>query len=138
MGIPLFIPSIKFFLNFTDTHHGRNGMGWDRTSTSIPYCNVDSNLEEKMRPGPELGYSTHPYSPNLDYDIDPEAEMYWMQYADFYDWPFIQHFDAYQHLKQLLLKANLQEISENIKQEVNIKRLKVSRTWCDIMERVKS
>ena len=127
-------------MNFTYNTLGiqKNGMGWDRTSTSKPYCNIDSNLEKKMRPGPEFGYSTHPYSPNLDYDIDPEAEMYWMQYADFYDWPFIQHFDTYQHLKQLLLKANLQEISENIKQEVNIKRLKVSRTWCDIMERVKS
>ena len=75
---------------------------------------------------------------NLDYDDDPEAEMYWMQYSDFYDWPYIQHFDDYEHLKQLILKANLHEISENIKREVNIKRLKVSRTWCDIMERVKS
>ena len=139
MGIPLFIPSIKFFLNFTDIRHGqKNGMGWDRTSTSKPYCNIDSNLEKKMRPSQEMGYSTHPYSPNLDYDDDPEAEMYWMQYSDFYDWPYIQHFDDYEHLKQLILKANLHEISENIKREVNIKRLKVSRTWCDIMERVKS
>ena len=52
-------------------------MGWDRTSTSHPYCDKDSHLEEKMRPQPDLGYSTHPYSPNLDYSEDPEAEMYW-------------------------------------------------------------
>ena len=51
-----------------------------------------------MRSGQEMGYSTHPCSPNLDYDVDPEAEMYWMQYTDFYDWPYIQHFDDYEHL----------------------------------------
>ena len=131
MGIPMFFPSIKFLMN-------RNGLGSDRTSTSSPYCNTDHQLEEKMRPLPENGYSTHPYSPNLDYNQDPEAEMYWMQYADFNDWPYIQHFDNYQHLKELLLNSNLEEISRKMKEEVAIKKLKVSRTWCDIVTRLKN
>ena len=136
MGIPMFFPSIKFFMNFTDIGRNRNGMGWDRTSTSTPYCNLDHQLEEKMRPVPQNGYSTHPYSPNLDYDQDPEAEMYWMQYADFNDWPYIQHFDNYQHLKELLLNSDLKEISRKMKEEVAIKKLKVTRTWCDIVTRL--
>ena len=67
MGIPIFIPSVPFFINFTDTDRGRNGIGWDRTSTSHPYCNIDPHLEEKMRPSPDSGYSTHPYRymPNI-------------------------------------------------------------------------
>ena len=132
MAIPLFFPSPRFFMNYIQ--NGRRGMGHDRTSTTEPYCHTDPKLESKMRP--EI--STYYYSPNLDLIEDPESEMFWMQYADFYDWPYIQHFDDYEHLKQLILKANLHEISENIKREVNIKRMKVSRKWCDIMERVKS
>ena len=113
-----------------------NGLGWDRTSTSSPYCDTDPQLEEKMRPKPGDGFSAHPYSPNLDYDQDPEAEMYWMQYTDFYDWPYIQHFDNYTHLKELLLKSDLEEISRKMKEEVAIKELKVTRTWCDILTRL--
>ena len=78
------------------------------------------------------------YSPNLEYDEDPEAEMYWMQYADFYDWPYIQHFDSYQHLKQLLLTIDFHEISNKIKKEVALKELKVTRTWCDVVKRVRN
>ena len=136
MGIPLFFPSIKFLMNFTDVKRNMNGLGWDRTSTSSPYCDTDPQLEEKMRPKPGDGFSAHPYSPNLDYDQDPEAEMYWMQYADFYDWPYIQHFDNYTHLKELLFKSDLEEISRKMKEEVAIKELKVTRTWCDILTRL--
>ena len=64
--------------------------------------------------------------------------MYWMQYADFYDWPYIQHFDSYQHLKQLLLTIDLHEISNKIKKEVALKELKVTRTWCDVVKRVRN
>ena len=47
LGIPLFIPSLKFFKN-------NGGLGHDRTSTSEPYCDKKKSspdLEAKMRPG---------------------------------------------------------------------------------------
>ena len=61
LGIPLFIPSLKFFKN-------NGGLGHDRTSTSEPYCDKKKSspdLEAKMRPGFDL--STHLYSPNVDF-----------------------------------------------------------------------
>ena len=49
LGIPIFIPSPKFFLN-------TGGLGHDRTSTSHPYCDKDPQLEEKMRPALDQGH----------------------------------------------------------------------------------
>ena len=129
LGIPLFIPSPKFFRNI-------GGMGHDRTSTSEPYCDKDPLLEEKMRPGLDL--STHLYSPNIDFSQNAEAEMYWLQYADFYDWPHIQHFDSYDHLKEILPKADLKSIHEDMLEELAFKKLKVTKAWCDISARILS
>ena len=44
LGIPLFIPSPKFYQNYYDPDTKRYGIGHDRTSTSAPYCSVQSNL----------------------------------------------------------------------------------------------
>ena len=90
LSIPLFIPSAKFY-------RAVGGLGVDRTMVSIPYCHTDPKLEEKMRP--ELGnMSSHLYSPNVDFKEGPEHEMYWLQFADFNDWPHIQYFYSYKHL----------------------------------------
>ncbi len=131
MAVPLFIPSIKFYL-------ARNGMGHDRTSTTEPYCDKDPNLEAKIRPSIDLRYSTHPYSPNTEIYQDPEAEMYWMQLADFYDWPHIIHFDSYDHLKELLLTTDLKTVSANMKEELAFRKLHSTQSWCDISKRIVS
>ena len=129
LGIPLFVPSPKFYLNM-------GGMGHDRTSTTEPYCDKDPNLEAKMRPNIDLRFSAHPYSPNTEIGQDPEAELYWMQYADFYDWPHIQHFDSYEHLKELLVYADLKSIHESMMQEIALRRLQNTKSWCDISMRI--
>jgi hypothetical protein len=64
--------------------------------------------------------------------------MYWLQYADFYDWPHIQHFDSYDHLKKLLLQADLQSIHEAMLEELAFKEFKVTKAWCDISSRILS
>ena len=127
LGIPLFIPSLKFFANI-------GGLGHDRTSTSEPYCKKDPGLEKKMRPGFDL--STHLYSPNIDFSEDPEAELYWLQYSDFYDWPHIQHFDDYDHLKELVLQADLQSIHRDMLEELAFRKYKTTKSWCDISARI--
>ena len=64
--------------------------------------------------------------------------MYWLQYADFYDWPHIQHFDSYDHLTELLLKANLSSIHQDMMEELKFRELKVTQSWCDITTRIHS
>jgi len=129
LAIPLFMPSPNFFIN-------NGGLGNDRTSTSQPYCdeNVHPDIEEKMRPG--LNISPHIYSPNLEFAEDPEAEMYWLQYSDFFDWPYIQHFDSYEHLKEILIEADLDLIHKHMMEELEFRKLKVEQSWCDISSRI--
>ncbi len=73
----------------------------------------------------------------MEFMDDVEAEMYWLQLCDFYDWPHVQLFDNFQHLKQLMLKANFQEIHQSMVKEMEFKKAHVKRTWCDIATRVR-
>jgi len=145
LGMPLFVPSIKFYSNYnglgnnsTDFKSTDNwlGLGWDRTSTSHPYCSADSKLESQMRPKPSSTKSIHPYSPNLDIFEDAESENYWLQFADFYDWPHIQYFDDYHHLKNLMSNTNFTKVHNDMKQELRIKRNIVVDTWCNVIKNV--
>jgi hypothetical protein len=40
---------------------------------------MQTNLESAMRPALKSSFSPHPYSPNVEYADDAEAEMYWLQ-----------------------------------------------------------
>ena len=138
LGIPLFIPSPKFYLHHYDPESKKFGIGHDRTSTSEPYCTLQYNLESAMRPSLKSNFSSHPYSPNVDYDEDVEAEMYWLQMADFYDWPHIQLYDSLQHLKSLLPTTDFRKVHRKMKAEVEIRGLELNRKWCDVIQRIRA
>ena len=136
LTIPMFVPSPKFFMSFADPTKQQYGLGYDRTSTSYPYCQGDPKLEEKMRPLPNSTNSIHVYSPNIDCSEDVESEQYWLQFSDFYDWPHIQHFDSYDHLKDMLLHSDLRAIHKAMQQEMEIRREQVVAEWCKIIMRI--
>ena len=75
----------------------------------------------------------HPYSPNIDLLEDAESEMYWIQFSDFYDWPHIQYFDDYEHLKKLLLDRNFTLIRDLMKQELALRKKQITRKWCEVI-----
>lgn len=135
LTIPLFIPSLKFYLNYYDPVNRQFSIGWDRTSTNRPYCKDEPNLEQKMRPN-ITDNAIHPYSPNIDFLEDSESEMYWLQFADFYEWPHIQYFDDYKHLKELLIRADFTEIQKLMKQELELKENKVVNLWCKVVNKI--
>ena len=146
MGMPIFAPSIKFYSNYNGLGATKSnfsstdnwlGLGWDRTMTTHPYCKSDPKLEEKMRPKSDSMKSIHPYSPNVDIFEDAESENYWLQFSDFYDWPYIQHFDDYNHLKKLIMNTNFTKVHNAMKRELMIKRDTVLDTWCKIIQNVK-
>ena len=138
LGIPLFMPSPKFFLNYYDPETKKYGIGHDRTSTTEPYCTMQYNLESVMRPTLKSNFSPHPYSPNVDIAEDVEAELYWLQMSDFYDWPHIQHYDSYEHLKAMLGEANFQEIHMKMREEVELRGLELNRKWRDVLGRIRA
>ena len=155
LKIPIFVPSIRFFLNYHDvsdcsssekacsnlrTSQGFKkehfGFSMSRISTSAKYCSTDQTIDKDIRSDLNALKSIHPYSPNVDMLKDAEAESYWLQFADFYEWPHIQYFDSYSHLKELLRKANFDSIHAAMKQELVIRKDVVLNRWCNIVHQI--
>ncbi len=63
--------------------------------------------------------------------------MYWLQFFDFYDLPYVVLFDSIKQLRKLLLQAKFQEIHHAMQDEMGLIQRHVSRTWCDIATRVR-
>ena len=81
--------------------------------------------------------SPHPYNPNEEFASDPEAEMYWLQLSDFYEWPHIQQFDDLESdLPRKLAEANLTRIHLDMVEENKIREKNLVETWCDIIENI--
>ena len=157
LKIPIFVPSIKFFLNYHDvsdclrseitcsklrTSQGFKkehfGFSMSRISTSAKYCSINQTMDENITSDLNALKSIHPYSPNIDMLEDAEAESYWLQFADFYEWPHIQYFDSYDNLKDLLHRAKWQfkSIHEEMKQELVVRKDVVMNSWCNIVREI--
>ena len=113
--------------------HG--GLGSDRTIVGHPYgCKDTKAFESTIAKLTES--SIHPYSPNVDFEIDAEAEMYWLQMADFYHWPHVQYFDALNDLKYKLQSTNFSVGHRRMKQEMRIKKNILKTGLCNMVEKL--
>ena len=119
--VPLFMPSPKFFRNF-------HAFGADRTT--ITHGCGSSDIDQLMKPHPT---STHPYSPN---EVGGEAEYYWLQFGDFYQFPHITYFDDMQELERKLEEADFDRIHHLMVEEMKRKWNALSQTWCEALEGV--
>ena len=88
-----------------------------------------------MKPHP---LSPHPYSPNVNGDVDLEAECYWLQLSDFYRWPHITQFDDITDLEKKLESAKFSKIHELMLKEAERKETAVRKAWCRALKDVKS
>ena len=68
---------------------------------------------------------------------DPEAEMYWLQMSDFYDWPHTQLFDNFEDLKVKLSQADFESIHQMMKSENEIRGLQLNSRWCNVINKMK-
>ena len=124
MGIPLFIPSMKYYQTIKP-------FGRDRTMLSFIWCKNRGSLNDtQMLPHPS---STHPYSPNA---MDEESEFYWLQLADFIQWPHITYFDNFDDLEQKLLTADFDKIHKLMVEENKRKRRELENNWCKVFNKI--
>ena len=121
LGIPLFMPSPRFFRN---TH----AFGHDRAI--ITHGCGDKKLADAMKPHPT---NTHPYSPN---ELGGEAEYYWLQFGDFYQWPHITYFDDMQELERKLENADFELIHNLMMKEMKKKWSALKEAWCEALDGV--
>ena len=126
--IPLFVPSMSFI------HNVRRTVTDDRSSLSKFYCNYPE-LDKTMKAHPS---STHPYSPNVDMTEDPEAESYWLQFADFFYWPHVTYFDDFKDLERKLENANFNKIHDLMVDEVERKKKEMLGNLCRASKKIQS
>ena len=126
LAIPMFMPSMKFMQNI-------KGLGPDRSSLSGYYCGKPA-LDKDMPPHP---CSTHPYSPNVEAAVDPEAEYYWMQFADFFQWPHVVHFDDFKDLEHKLETADFDNIHKLMVDALEHRKEELLQNWCKVINSIK-
>ena len=117
-NIPLFFPSIKLLTQWKNVY--------DRTVDAPFYCGNTFNMT--LHPA-HSKLSEHPYNPNDDGD---EAYSYWLQYADYFDWPHVTVFESWQDLIDKLNQVDLNEISQNMKKFNLVKETDLLDNWCKV------
>ena len=126
MSIPMFFPSMKYFRTI-------RAFGPDRSILDMPWCQAAkgtlNDAEMVAHPG-----SIHPYSPNAL--NDKESEFYWLQLADFSQWPHITYFDDFKDLEEKLLTVDFEKIHKLMVEENERKRSELENNWCRVFKKM--
>jgi hypothetical protein len=116
-NIPLFIPSIKMLIKLKSFN--------DRTIQH--YCGNHIKILDPFN------NTYHKFDPNDDSD---EHIEYWLQYADYYEWPFVTVFNSWDDLIDKLDKTNFTLTSDKIKRFNKIKETDLLNNWCKILKKI--
>ena len=128
MGIPMFFPSMKYLQNIKP-------IGDDRTVLARYYC-AHTRLGLKDSDMVAHPNSIHPYSPNLQENVDKESEYYWLQLADFFQWPHLTYFDDFKDLERKLEEADFNKIHELMMKENERRSKEFSNNWCKVLNKI--
>ena len=128
MGIPLFFPSMKYLRTI-------KGIGEDRSILAKYYCKCTrlGLKDSEMIPHPN---SIHPYSPNLQEHEDKEAEYYWLQLSDFFQWPHLTYFDDFKDLEKKLEEADFEKIHKSMMEENERSKKQLVNNWCKVFRKI--
>lgn len=131
LNIPLFVPSLMYYRR-------TGGLGYDRTVTSPFYCcrSIQRNCIQTLQNFTKNPDSYHSYNPNIVYSENPEDEMYWLQFSDFYEWPHIQFFDNTTDLEQKVNSTDFLYIHNKMKEENMIRKKLLLSQWKDIIDTI--
>jgi len=119
-NIPLFFPTKEFLLKLHTLYP-------DSALNSLSFLGTQELLS-KPRPVDDLN--------NV---LNTAIIKCWIDWADYYDpenMPYIQYFDSFEELGQLLQTVNYQEISQKMKEYNKIRKAVVFKKWQDILKKV--
>ncbi|CAF4261094.1 unnamed protein product, partial [Adineta steineri] len=124
MNIPLFFPSLDLL---TEWHYNYRVVGertWSGTLGQFKNSSAISGVLSSDIPDPNN-------------EFDRNAIRYWLQFADFYQWPHIIHFNSIDDLAMKLINTNLAEVSQSMKiYNANLTKT-LQNQWREIFERIK-
>jgi hypothetical protein len=124
INMPIFVPSPEFLIKL-------NILGERRLQS---HCcrkmpdpiTFDRQLENNLS-------TTHPFSPNSD---EHSALKYWLQFADYYVWPFVTVFDSFDDLLEKLKAADLPRISRKMKAHNLVRETDLLNNWCRLTKAI--
>jgi len=117
MNIPMFAPSPRLLAEWQKKYRVMSELTWDMV---FGQAKGKSNIDQY--PGGE-----YPYDPNDQMNID--AIAYWIKWADFYEWPFIETYDSFDDLMDKLGKADLPGTSLKMVAENVRMKAELEETW---------
>ena len=122
MNVPMFFPTIDLLSKWHIEYH----VVRQRTWAGYLHKTSSSSLIH--------GYRTNIPDPNND--IDEDAVKYWMQFADYYQWPHLIYFDSVKDLVNKMLKVDLNEISRRMKEFNEKEQLRIKDLWSKIILKI--
>ena len=117
LAIPLFLPSMIFYQNVQ--FHAYNQFSQCKSHKFQHHENT-----------------IHPYSPNCSASEDKEAQFYWFQFSDIFQWPHITYFDDFKDLEHKLQQTNFNKINKHMVEEVKSSKRALFETWCKLIQTV--
>ena len=124
-NIPLFFPSWEFLYKLHE-QSGAKGVLSETSWNQVHRLSSNSVLFPGMR------------DPN---NFKKTADvMEWARLSDFYDndnMPYVQYFNSFDHLEELLNTADLKKISEDMKAYNKKRKDRVYEAWNEILSRIK-
>ena len=77
-----------------------------------------------------------PDVPDPNIDVDYDAVSYWLQFADFYQWPHLIYYASIDELVHKMVNTNLTEVSLKMKAHNQIVHQEIKDTWSDILLKI--
>jgi hypothetical protein len=125
MNIPLFFPSLDLLADWHYTYRVIDERTWDGVSGNRKNTSVLPGVL-----GPDI--------PDPNNEFDRNAISYWLQFADFYQWPHITYFNSIDDLAIKLITTNLTEVSENMAKYNAKLRKHLQELWRQIVTSIAS
>ncbi|CAM4838225.1 unnamed protein product [Rotaria magnacalcarata] len=123
LGIPMFVPTIDFIVELN--------LVIDRTLIDKFYCGRSLKFDDMPK---QHTNSHHPFSP--EDIISPEAIHYWLQFADYYQLPYIQTFSSWTNLIEKLSTTNFKTVHDNMHDENVRRKVELTKKWKSVFAKI--
>lgn len=123
MNIPLFFPSIDLLTEWHYIYRVIDQRTWDDVNSQPSNASIIPGVLQAEIPDPNN-------------EFDRNAIRYWLQFSDFYQWPYITYFNSTDDLVEKLTQTNLDEISRSMKIYNAKLKERLYEQWEDILRRV--
>ncbi len=119
MNIPMFLPSLTLLAQWHLQYQVVRQRTWNLYRSHLGNQSTIPGLR------PDL--------PDPNNDLDEESVRFWLQFADYYQWPHITYYESVEDLVDKLLTVNLKDISAKMIQYNAKTRVAIKQAWSQVL-----